>query len=91
MVSEQRLNQFELRGRYHVLTTTVGSIPRILDRTGYLVQPSRPEELAEMLAHILKNPLSAGSRAVKARERFIKHFSLDVVGPTLSAVIEGLP
>lgn len=74
-----------------ILTTTVGDIPEILDGTGYLAQPSRPEELAEMLAHILKNPQSADNRAMKARERFIKYFSLGVVGSRLSTVIEGLP
>jgi glycosyltransferase involved in cell wall biosynthesis len=74
-----------------ILTTTVGDIPEILDGTGYLVQPSRPEELAEMLAHLLKESQSAENHAMKARERFIRNYSLGVVGPTLSAVIEALP
>jgi len=74
-----------------ILTTTVGDIPEILGGTGFLVKPSCPEELAEMLAQTLANLQSAGNRAVKARERFIKHFSLGVVGTRLSAVIEALP
>jgi glycosyltransferase involved in cell wall biosynthesis len=74
-----------------ILTTTVGDIPEILDGTGYMVEPSSPEELAEMLAHILENLQSAQNHAMKARKRFIKNFSLDVVGPALSAVIEDLP
>jgi len=73
-----------------ILTTTVGDIPEILDGTGYLVQPSRPEELAEMLVHILGNPQSAASRAGKARERLARSFSLGAVGPELSAAIKAL-
>lgn len=74
-----------------ILTTTVGDIPEILDGTGFLVQPSNPEELAEMLAHILRDPQAAENRGRNARERFVNSFSLGVVGPVLSAVIEAVP
>lgn len=74
-----------------VLSTQVGDIPEILDGTGYLVPPSNPEALAEMLIHILDNPQSAADLAIKARERFIETFSLAAVGPRLSAVMEALP
>jgi glycosyltransferase involved in cell wall biosynthesis len=73
-----------------ILTTTVGDIPEILDGTGYLVKPSRPEELAEMIVYLLADSHSAENHAMKARERFIRNYSLGVVGPTLSAAIENL-
>lgn len=74
-----------------VLTTMVGDIPEILGGTGYLVPPSRPEELADMLAHILGDPQSAADRGRRARERLVKSFSLDAVAPKLAAIIDALP
>lgn len=73
-----------------ILTTTVGDIPEILDGTGYLVKPSRPEALLEMISYLLSNSYSTKSSALKARERFIRNYSLDIVGPRLSAAIESM-
>ena len=74
-----------------ILTTTVGDIPEILGGTGFMVQPSNPEELEKMLTHLLKESHTAGTRGMQARARFVENYSLSAIGPTLSAVIEALP
>jgi glycosyltransferase involved in cell wall biosynthesis len=73
-----------------IVTTTVGDIPEILGNTGYLVQPSSPEQLAAAIDRILKNPAAACRRGRAARERFVCNYSLDAVSPLLSGVIERL-
>lgn len=73
-----------------VVTTTVGDIPEILGNTGYLVQPSSPEQLAAAIDRILKNPEAACRRGRHARERFVGNYSLGAVSPLLSGVIERL-
>lgn len=73
-----------------VLSTTVGDIPEILDGTGFLVQPSDPRALADMLAHMLQNPDLLSRRGAAARKRFKEAFSLGVIGPRLSAIMAGL-
>jgi glycosyltransferase involved in cell wall biosynthesis len=73
-----------------IITTTVGDIPEILGNSGYLVQPSSPEQLAKVLENILKDPQGAQDRGRQARERFVRAYSLGVVGPVLSGIIEAL-
>jgi glycosyltransferase involved in cell wall biosynthesis len=73
-----------------ILTTTVGDIPEILGNTGYLVPPSNPGELAKALQDILEDPQAALEQGKLARERFLGNYSLGVVGPVLSGLVETL-
>jgi glycosyltransferase involved in cell wall biosynthesis len=73
-----------------IITTTVGDIPEILGNCGYIVEPSSPEQLMKVLEDILNNPQAALEHGKQARERFVRCYSLGVVGATLSGVIETL-
>jgi glycosyltransferase involved in cell wall biosynthesis len=73
-----------------VITTTVGDIPEIIGNTGYLVQPSSPEQLAAAVSSIVKDPQAALKRGKKARERFVRDYSLGAVGSVLADIIERL-
>jgi glycosyltransferase involved in cell wall biosynthesis len=73
-----------------VITTTVGDIPEIIGNTGYLVQPSSPEQLAAAVDSIVKDPQAALNRGRQARDRFVRGYSLEAVGPMLSDIIEKL-
>ncbi len=69
-----------------VLATRVGDIPQILDETGYLVDPSSPEQIAETIQWIFQNFNEANEKGKMARERCIQHYSLDTMASTLSQV-----
>ena len=73
-----------------VLTTRVGDIPEIIGDCGYMVAPSNPDQLAEALDTILKDPRQALERGRLARERFISCYGLKAVGAVLSDVIQAL-
>ncbi len=73
-----------------ILATRVGEIPAVLGDTGWLVAPSRPDQLRAALEIILGDPAAAASRGVRARERCIEHYGLRacarVLEPLLRAV-----
>lgn len=73
-----------------ILSTKVGDIPEILGDTGYLVEPSSPEAIADKISWILQDLEAANQRGVQARERCIKHYSIDSMATTLSTVIANL-
>ena len=70
-----------------VLATRVGDIPTILNDTGYLVNPSSPEEIAENIQLIFQDLEAANHRGKMARERCVKHYSLDTMATTVSQII----
>lgn len=70
-----------------ILSTTVGDIPKILGDTGYLVAPHAPNQLVAMLQTILDNPEQAAIRGRLARERCIRHYSVDAMAETLRPLI----
>jgi glycosyltransferase involved in cell wall biosynthesis len=73
-----------------IITTAVGDIPEIVGDSGYVVEPSSPEQLAEAITAVLEDPQEAANRGRRARERFVRHFSLGAVGPVLSGVLAPL-
>lgn len=73
-----------------VLATRVGDIPRILGDTGYLVDPSAPEQLAAQINWIFDHPEAAAWQGVKARNRCVEHFSLETMAADLTEVIASL-
>ncbi|MGD1914329.1 MAG: glycosyltransferase family 4 protein [Rivularia sp. (in: cyanobacteria)] len=73
-----------------VLSTRVGDIPEILGDTGYLVDPSSPEQIAEQIELIFENLEQAYQKGQQARERCIKQYSLETMASTLSQVISSL-
>jgi len=73
-----------------VLATKVGDIPEILGGTGYLVDPSSPEQIAEKIEWIFQNLEEAQNKGKKARERCVEHYSIDKMSAILSGIIQGL-
>lgn len=73
-----------------IISTTVGDIPEILGETGYIIEPSNPEQLSQMLTEILNDLQTAGARGRQGRDRLIEHYSLDSVGRVLTGVVEAL-
>lgn len=60
-----------------VVATKVGGIPELVvaGRTGLLVEPHRPDELAEALERVLSEPELARQLGRAARERIETHFT----------------
>ncbi|MHC5614131.1 MAG: glycosyltransferase family 4 protein [Nostoc sp.] len=73
-----------------VLSTRVGDIPKILAETGYLVDPSCPQQIAAQIQLIFADVEQAKERGRKARERCLEKYSLETMASTLSELISGL-
>ncbi|YAF95948.1 MAG: glycosyltransferase family 4 protein [Nodularia sp. CChRGM 3473] len=73
-----------------VLATRVGDIPEILGENGYLVEPSCPEQIAEKIQWIFQNLDEANAKGQMARERCVKHYSVDTMAAILSQVFANL-
>lgn len=73
-----------------VLSTRVGDIPEILGETGYLVQPSCPEQIAQEIELIFQNLELANERGKKARDRCVEKYSIEAMASTLKSVISQL-
>jgi len=73
-----------------VLSTRVGDIPEILGETGYLVEPSCPEQIAEQIQLIFQDLDLANQRGIKARQRCVEKYSIEAMASTLNSVIARL-
>jgi glycosyltransferase involved in cell wall biosynthesis len=73
-----------------ILSTKVGDIPDILGETGYLVEPSSPEQIAEQIQLIFQNLATANELGRKARERCVEKYSIEAMASSLKSVISRL-
>jgi glycosyltransferase involved in cell wall biosynthesis len=73
-----------------ILSTRVGDIPEILGDTGYLVDPSSPEQIAQKIKWIFQNLDAANAQGIQARKRCIEHYSIDTMAAILSDVLAEL-
>lgn len=73
-----------------ILATRVGDIPEILDDTGYIVESGSPNQLAEKIEWIFRNLDTANNQGLRARERCIKHYSIDTMAEIMSGIINTL-
>jgi glycosyltransferase involved in cell wall biosynthesis len=73
-----------------IIATRVGDIPEILGDTGFLVEAKKPDQIQAALAQILDDPVAAQLRGARARERCVKHYSLDALAATLTQSIQSL-
>ncbi len=73
-----------------VVASAVGGIPEVVEdgRTGLLVQPGRPEELARAINVLLQNTELARSFGRAGRRRVEERFSWDAVARETRAVYE---
>ncbi|NEO99052.1 MAG: glycosyltransferase family 4 protein [Symploca sp. SIO2E9] len=73
-----------------ILATRVGDIPDILGDTGYLVEPSSPEQIAGQIKLIFQNFEQAQEQGRKARARCVERYSIDAMAAILTDVIASL-
>ncbi len=73
-----------------VLSTRVGDIPDILGDTGYLVDPSSPDQIADTIQIIFENLDEANLRGKAARKRCLENYSIDTMATILDGVINRL-
>lgn len=73
-----------------ILATRVGDIPDILGDTGYMVDSSSPEQIADQIQFIFQNFESAIENGKRARERCVKYYSINSMADILSQVISSL-
>lgn len=73
-----------------VLATRVGDIPEILGETGYLVDPSSPEQIAQKIDWIFQNIDEANEQGKRARKRCVDYYSLETMACVLAEVIASI-
>lgn len=70
-----------------IIATKVGDIPKILLDTGYLIDPSSPEQIAHHIQDIFHDYDQATLKGKLARDRCVKHYSLEAMGQILEQVL----
>jgi len=70
-----------------ILATKVGDIPSIIGETGYLVEPSSPEEIAEKIQLIFDDFATATAKGIAARERCVKYLRIENMATILEEII----
>jgi glycosyltransferase involved in cell wall biosynthesis len=73
-----------------ILATRVGDIPEILGDNGYLVDSDSPEQIAEQIQAIFQDLDLAKQRGIQARERCVKHYSIDTMTSIISQLFSSL-
>lgn len=73
-----------------VLATRVGDIPEILGGTGYLVDPSNPEQMQDKIKWIFQHLDEANKLGLQARERCVRHYSIQAMADRLSQIVARL-
>jgi glycosyltransferase involved in cell wall biosynthesis len=73
-----------------ILATRVGDIPEIVGDTGFLVDPSSPEQLAEKIEWIFANLDEANAKGREARERCIQYYSIENMAKILAQIFNTL-
>lgn len=71
-----------------IIATSVSDLPEILDRCGWIVEPEKPEQLAEKIQYVLNNPEEAEDMGNKARQKCIEKYSWDAMEEILLKVFK---
>jgi glycosyltransferase involved in cell wall biosynthesis len=71
-----------------ILATRIGDIPEILGDTGYLVNPSDPQQIADKIRWMLDHWEQAIASGQRARERCIQHYSIGAMATILEPLVE---
>lgn len=75
-----------------VVASGIAPVCEIIEpgRTGRLVRPGAPEELAEVVAELLADPGARSALGSRARERFLAEHTLDSTVPRMAALYHRL-
>lgn len=62
-----------------IIATNVGGVPEIIEneKTGLLIKPVKPDEIADALKTLINNPELAKTLAQNARQKILKEFSFE--------------
>ncbi len=71
-----------------IIATRVSDITEVLGDCGYLVDPGKPDELADAMRYILDHPEEAQRRGQGARERCKRLYDIRNMGAKLRELIE---
>jgi glycosyltransferase involved in cell wall biosynthesis len=73
-----------------VLSTRVGDIPELLAETGYVVDPSAPDQLAAQIRWIFQHPDEAMAKGIQARQRCVELYSVQAMSQMLANALAGM-
>jgi glycosyltransferase involved in cell wall biosynthesis len=73
-----------------IISTAVGDIPKILGDSGYIVDPSSPQQIADRIEHIFQNWDEAVAKGVQARQRCVQHYGVKSMSQGVQEVISNL-
>ena len=78
--------------RKAVVASAVGGIPEIIEhgKSGLLVEPDRPEALAEALLTLLEDDARRESLAATGHQRAVEHFTCEATGSRYEALYSDL-
>jgi len=71
-----------------IIATNISGLPEILDGCAWIVDPGNPKQLAETIQYIFNYPIEAVEMGLKAREKFKREYSWDVMGERLISIFE---
>lgn len=66
-----------------IIATNVSDLPEILVDCGWIVEPEKPEQLAQTIKYVLDNPEEAMEMGWKARQKCIEKYSWDAMEKVL--------
>ena len=71
-----------------VISTREASIPIIVNdkKTGFLIEPKKPEQIADKIEHLIKNPELRLRMGQEARKKFLEKFTFEIFENNLKNV-----
>jgi glycosyltransferase involved in cell wall biosynthesis len=86
----RRLSIIDVQGGHAlarpVVATGVSDLPEILEGCGRIIPPDDPEALCAAMEKVFSDPVRAEDLGHKARQRFLDHYSWDVMQGILDGV-----
>lgn len=67
-----------------IISTRVSDIPEVLEDCGIIVSPGNVQEISNAVKWLINNPEKASTMGLKAREKCIKHYSLQILKEKLN-------
>ena len=70
-----------------IVATRVSDLPDALDGCGWIVEPERPDDLADAIEYILSHPEEAGRAGAAARRKCQQKYSFEAMETILESLI----
>ena len=81
-----------MRAGLPVITSDVGALPEVVieGKTGFVIPPKDPEELARKILRLVKNPELRRRMGEASRQRFLAHYSAAVYKKRVGQILKEL-